>query len=238
MGMTTVCKDKLLHHHRLSQFFHTTAWPHQISGQVLSSRSIVSSSKTVRACSPWAVWWIEHWKTTWSTVCSSAPHSQVAEDAIPHLYKQERKRPILMRRQLSWTHTVLGRAIAGEWVAVESRGSRSALQPFHIPLVIRPECHTSVVVRWTMSCCAAGTNECLNWRCCAFSPGWSGEAWVEQVSRLHGRRATRKRGSFATKLSGFHARQDRKIVRWCRTSGVTDSGREASRPPWQAKCKN
>ena len=28
--------------------------------------------------------WIGHWRTTWSTVCS-APHSQAAEEAIPHL---------------------------------------------------------------------------------------------------------------------------------------------------------
>jgi len=31
----------------------TTAWPHEISGQVLNSHSIVSSSSTVRSCSPW-----------------------------------------------------------------------------------------------------------------------------------------------------------------------------------------
>ena len=31
--------------------------------------------------------------TTWLTACSSAPHSQTAEEAMPHLYKQERKRP-------------------------------------------------------------------------------------------------------------------------------------------------
>jgi len=30
--------------------------------------------------------WIGHWRTTWSTACS-APHSQAAEEAIPHLYK-------------------------------------------------------------------------------------------------------------------------------------------------------
>jgi len=28
--------------------------------------------------------WIGRWRTTWSTVCSSAPHSQGAEGAIPH----------------------------------------------------------------------------------------------------------------------------------------------------------
>jgi len=38
--------------------------------------------------------------------CSSEPHSQGAEEVILHLYKQERKRPTSMRRQLSRTHAV------------------------------------------------------------------------------------------------------------------------------------
>ena len=91
----------------------TTAWPHQISGQVLSSHSIVSSSRTVRPCSPWGGRWIGHWRTTWSTVCLSAPHSQAAEEAIPHLYKQERKRPAPVRRRLSRTQALLGMIIPG-----------------------------------------------------------------------------------------------------------------------------
>ena len=41
----------------------TTAWPHQISGQMLSSHSVVSSSSTVRPCSPWGGRWIGHWRT-------------------------------------------------------------------------------------------------------------------------------------------------------------------------------
>ena len=56
-------------------------------GAVASSHSVVSSSRTIRPCSPWGGQWIGHWRT-WSTVCSSAPHSQAAEEAIPHLYKQ------------------------------------------------------------------------------------------------------------------------------------------------------
>ena len=46
MGISTVRKHKLLHHH-LSQFFQSTVWPHSISGQVLSNQSIVSSSRIV-----------------------------------------------------------------------------------------------------------------------------------------------------------------------------------------------
>ena len=44
------------------------------------------------------------------------PHSQAAEEAIPHLYKQESKRPTPVRRWLSRTPAVLGRAILGGWV--------------------------------------------------------------------------------------------------------------------------
>ena len=52
----------------------------------------LKSSRTVRPCSPWGGRWIGHWRTTWSTICSSAPHSQGAEEDIPHLYKQGWKR--------------------------------------------------------------------------------------------------------------------------------------------------
>jgi len=56
---------------------------------------------------PWRGRWIWQWRTTWSTVCSSAPHSQVSERAIPHLCKQVRKRPTLLRSRLSRTHVFL-----------------------------------------------------------------------------------------------------------------------------------
>ena len=55
--------------------------------------------------------WIGHWMTTWLTGCSSATYSQAAQEAIPLLYKQERKRPTPARRQLSWTQALLGRII-------------------------------------------------------------------------------------------------------------------------------
>ena len=71
----------------MCQFFIATARTHYILGQVWSSHSIVSSSRTVRSCSPWGGRWIGHWMTTWTMVCSSAPHSQTAEETIPHLGK-------------------------------------------------------------------------------------------------------------------------------------------------------
>ena len=130
----------------------TTAWPHYISGQVLSSHSVVSSSRTVRPCSPWRGRWIGHWTTTWSTVRSSAPHSQAAEKAIPHLYKKERKRPTPVRRRLSRTPPLLGRVIPGNgWRCRDKNAEfRGVIRPHPIPLVIRPLCRTyTVVVRWT-----------------------------------------------------------------------------------------
>jgi len=60
---------------------------------------------------------------TWLTVYS-APHSQAAEEAIPHLYRQERKRPTPVRRRLSWTQAV-GRLIPGVCVSVSGIEVRS-----------------------------------------------------------------------------------------------------------------
>jgi len=70
-------------------------------------------ARTVRPCSPWEGRWIGHWKTTWSTIGSFAPHSQATEEVILHLCKQERKRPTPVRRRLSQTQTFLGRVTRG-----------------------------------------------------------------------------------------------------------------------------
>ena len=50
--------------------------------------------------------------------CSSAPHSQTTEEAIPHLYKKERKHPTPVRRRFSRTQALLGRVIPGVSVIV------------------------------------------------------------------------------------------------------------------------
>ena len=78
-----------------------------MSGQ--DNHSVVSLSSTVRPCSPWGRW-IGHWRTTWPAVCSSAPHSQAAEGAIPHLHKHERKRPTPVWMRFSRTQAVRGAA--------------------------------------------------------------------------------------------------------------------------------
>ena len=88
---------------------------------------------------------------------------------------QERKRPTPVQRRLSRTHAVLGHSRKeGVNVGDESTESRNAIQPFRIPSVIRPERHTSVAFsNKLLSCCGAGTNECLVLRYRGFSPsGW------------------------------------------------------------------
>jgi len=82
---------------------------------MLSSHSIVPSSRTVRLCSPWEGRWIRHWRTTWLMVYSCAPHSQTAEEAILHLYKHERKRPIPVRKRLSRTQVLLWNVTPEVW---------------------------------------------------------------------------------------------------------------------------
>ena len=65
--------------------------------------------------------WIGHW---WSTVCSSALHSQVAEGAS-HLCDQERQRPPPVPRRFSRTHAVFGSAIPRRWMPVSEVKARS-----------------------------------------------------------------------------------------------------------------
>jgi len=113
------------------------------------------------------------------------PHSQVAEKAIPHLYKQERKRPTAVRRRLSRTRAVLGRVIPGGWVPVSGIKVRSLVRlsnhsAFH---PWSAQCAARMLLLSLsdkmMGCCAVGTNVCLNLRRRAFalggqvSAGWS-----------------------------------------------------------------
>ena len=48
-----------------------------------------------------------HVEIMWSAVCSLEPHSHFAEEAKPHLYMDEPKRPTPVRRRLSLTQAVL-----------------------------------------------------------------------------------------------------------------------------------
>ena len=78
---------------------------------------------------------------------SFAPHSQVAEEAIPYLYMQEQKHPISVRRRLSGPTLFLGgsfRVLSG--VGDENVWVLWVVRPLRIPMVIRPLRRASVVV--------------------------------------------------------------------------------------------
>ena len=51
----------------------------------------------------------EHAVSTWSAVCSEAPHSQFGEGARPHLCMDEWNRPTPVRRRLSLTQAARGK---------------------------------------------------------------------------------------------------------------------------------
>jgi len=68
-------------------------------------------------------------------VCS-VPHSEAAEEAIPHLYRQERKHPTPVWRRLIRTQDLLGRVILGvcvpvSGIEVQSLVGLSAHSAFH-----------------------------------------------------------------------------------------------------------
>jgi len=125
-------------------------------GAGVGSHSIVSSSWTIRPCSPWGGRWSGHWRPTWLTVCSE-PHSQAADGAIPRVCKRERKRhngaeAVKPDPRCSWQGHL--RRVGAE-VGDESTKSRSALQSLRIPPVIRPERRSSdIFVRWTDEMCS------------------------------------------------------------------------------------
>jgi len=133
---------------------------------VLSSHSNISPSRTVRPCSPRGGRRIGHWRTTWSSVCSSTPHSQAAEEAIPHLYRQERKRPKPVRRRLRRTQALLGKFTPKGWVPVSwmklrSLAGLSAHSAFHW---WSTQCAARMLSDEMMSCYAVGANWCLDLR--------------------------------------------------------------------------
>ena len=83
----------------------------QMLAVVLLSQHRVSSSKTVRPRTPCGARCIGHAVSTWSAVCSEAPHLQFGEGARPHLCMDEWNRPTPVRRRLSLTQATRGKPI-------------------------------------------------------------------------------------------------------------------------------
>ena len=75
------------------------------------SQHQVSSSKTVRPRAPCGAQCIGHAVSTWSAVCSEAPHLQFGEGARPHLCMDEWNRSTPVRRRLSLTQAARGKPI-------------------------------------------------------------------------------------------------------------------------------
>ena len=75
------------------------------------SQHQVLSSKTVRPRAPCGARCIGHAVSTWSAVCSEAPHSQFGEGARPHLCMNKWNWPTPVRRRLSLTQAVRGKPI-------------------------------------------------------------------------------------------------------------------------------
>ena len=85
----------------------------------------VSSSKTVRPHAPFGARCIGHAVSTWSAVCSEAPHSQFGEGARPHLCMDEWNRPTPVRRRLSLTQAARGKPIPTGLAPVSGTKARS-----------------------------------------------------------------------------------------------------------------
>ena len=97
---------------------------------LLLSQHRVSSSKTVRPRAPCGVRCTWHAVSTWSSVCSEAPHSQFGKGARPHLCMNEWNRPTLVRRRLSLTQAARGKPIPSGLAPVRGTKTRS-LKHFH-----------------------------------------------------------------------------------------------------------
>ena len=94
----------------------------------------VSSSKTVRPRAPCGARFIGHAVSTWSAVCSEAPHSQFDEGARPHLCMDEWNRITSIRRRLSLTQAARGKPIPTGLAPVPNTKARSHFHstPFSI----------------------------------------------------------------------------------------------------------
>jgi len=76
-----------------------------------------------------------------------------AQEAIPHLYRQERKRPTPVRRRLSRNQALLGRVIPGVCVPVSGIEVQSL-----VGLSAHCAARMLLLSEKLVSCCAAGTN--------------------------------------------------------------------------------
>ena len=98
---------------------------YQMLSVVSLSQHRVSSFKTVRPRAPCGARCIGHAVSTWSAVCSEAPHSQFSEGARPHLCMDEWNCPTPVCRWLSLTQAAWGKSIPTGLAPVSSTKARS-----------------------------------------------------------------------------------------------------------------
>ena len=103
---------------------------------MLLSQHRVSSSKTVRPRAPCGARCMGHAVSTWSAVCSEAPHSQFGE-ARPHLCMDEWNRPTPVRRRLSLTQAARCKPIP-TGLTLKSTEPGSTFTVLRVPFVICP----------------------------------------------------------------------------------------------------
>ena len=122
----------------------------------------VSSSKTVRPRAPYGARCIGHAVSTWSAVCSEAPHLQFSEGARPHLCMDEWNCPTPVCRRLSLTQAAQGKPIPTGLAPVlgtkaQSREAFSKYSAFHLRFV-HSEARMPSLARFSNRFRAAGTN--------------------------------------------------------------------------------
>ena len=109
----------------------------------------------------------------WSAVNSSAPHSQDAVDAMPHLCIDDRKRPTLVPRRFSRTQAGLGSPIPGGRASKPSKNECRREAPSRHPMLQLRSAHLAALVLSSpaslSSSRAAGAKECLA-LCCRCPP--------------------------------------------------------------------
>ena len=136
------------------------------------SQHRVSSFKTVRPRAPCRARCIGHTVSTWSAVCSEAPHSQFGEGARPHLCMDEWNRPTPVRRRLSSTQAAQGKPIPTGLALVSGTKARSLeafsqYSGFHLCFV-HSEARMPSLARLSKRFRAPGTNGrldiSLTWR--------------------------------------------------------------------------
>ena len=81
--------------------------------------------QTVRPRAPFGARCIGHAVSTWSAICSEAPHSQFGEGARPHLCMDKWNCPTPLRRRLSLTQACRGKPIPTGLAPVSGTKARS-----------------------------------------------------------------------------------------------------------------